>query len=68
MELPTGMRPVIEVGPEGGSRGGEVVAAMTPTDLALSSGSASTPCLATALGRQAVPVQQQAERIQMPQR
>jgi len=41
---------VIEMGPEGGDRGGEVVATGTPMELARHAGSATAPYLAAALG------------------
>jgi excinuclease ABC subunit A len=47
---------IIEMGPGGGDRGGEVVAAMTPIDLARSGESASAPYLARAMGREVVPI------------
>lgn len=46
---------VIEMGPDGGDRGGEVVAAMTPANLARNDRSASVIYLASAMGLEAVP-------------
>ncbi len=40
----------IEMGPEGGDRGGEIVASMTPRDLAHNDASVTAPYLASAMG------------------
>lgn len=42
---------VIDLGPGGGDRGGRIVAAGTPTEVARAAGSATAPHLARALGR-----------------
>jgi excinuclease ABC subunit A len=41
---------VIEMGPEGGDRGGEIVAAMTPRDLARNDANVTAPYLCSAMG------------------
>ncbi|MFI2113362.1 excinuclease ABC subunit UvrA [Streptomyces rubiginosohelvolus] len=51
MAVVAGADHVIDLGPEGGDRGGRIVAAGTPAEVARSAGSRTAPYLAKALGR-----------------
>ncbi|NEE27220.1 ABC transporter, partial [Streptomyces sp. SID7982] len=50
MAVVAGADQVIDLGPEGGDRGGRIVAAGTPAEVARSAGSRTAPYLAKALG------------------